>query len=226
MIRVKLNGISLSDWTGGYWLGKCPEITLGISHDSRLIEQGFIFIALSYSKRDGHDFISDAVKNGAKSCIVEKDCKSSIPQLVVKDSLKALEVIARNIRENFKGNLIAVTGSCGKTSTKDLLTKIIGESDCYSTKGNLNNYLGVPLSLLGLNKKYKFSVIEAGISEFGEMSQLSYLIKPNIAIFTHIGEAHLKGLISKEKVAEEKAKLFDYRQSDGLIIAPYDVLNI
>lgn len=221
-----LKGEDLANWTGGYWKGGVPSTVEGLFFDTRIIEPKSLFIALSYGDRDGHDFAEVAAKRGASACMVEKSLAVRIPQLIVEDSLQALANIARTIRDGFKNPVIGITGSCGKTSTKAMLEKVLGSEQTHVTKGNWNNCLGVSMSLAELiDEDYAFSVIEAGVSERSEMSVLSSIIRPNVCVFTNIAEAHLEGFGTVDLIAEEKSKLLESANEGALVVAPKTVLD-
>ena len=221
-----LNGEDLAKWTGGFWQGGVPSRIEGLFFDTRMIERDSLFVALSYGVRDGHDFVEGAVQQGASACMVEKVVSLEIPQLVVTDSLKALADIARSIRDGFKNPVISITGSCGKTSTKAMLERVLGCERTHATKGNWNNCLGVSMTLAELyGQDYAFSVVEAGVSEPGEMSVLSSIIRPNVCVFTNIGEAHLEGFGTVDLIAEEKSKLLESAEEGALVVAPKIVLE-
>lgn len=223
---MRLRGEDLAKWTGGYWHSGVPSTVKGIFFDTRMIEPQSLFIALSYGVRDGHDFVEEAKNRGVSACMVEKVLAVEIPQLVVEDSLQALANIARRIRADFKHPMIGITGSCGKTSTKAMLEKVLGSERTHATKGNWNNCLGVSMTLAELSdKEYAFSVIEAGVSEHNEMSVLSSIIRPNVCVFTNIGEAHLEGFGTVDCIAEEKSKLLESAEAGALVVAPKAVLN-
>ena len=221
------SGKDLAKWTGGYWIDEVPSVIEGLFFDTREIEPKSLFIALSYGVRDGHDFVEDAMNKGASACMVEKILSVDIPQLIVKDSLQALVAIAKNVRNYFINPVIGITGSCGKTSTKDMLKNVLGGEQIHATKGNWNNILGVSMTLAELDSdRYAFSIIEAGISERGEMSVLSSIIRPNICLFTSVGEAHLEGFGTVNMIAEEKSKLLESTDQGILIVAPKAVLDL
>ncbi len=214
----------LARWTGGQWSAPPPASIEGLHFDTRLMQPGAGFIALRHGKRDGHDFLEAASEAGASCAIVEQVCKSPLPQLLVADCLKALADIAQAQRERFRRPVIGITGSCGKTSTKGILQRLLGASRCHATPGNWNNRIGVPMTLFGLDsEQQKFAVIEAGISEPGEMKALSAMIQPDLAIVTHVGPAHLEGLGTIEGVAREKALLMAHARSDARLVVPESV---
>ncbi|MDP0495141.1 MAG: Mur ligase family protein [Verrucomicrobiota bacterium JB024] len=198
----------LAECTGGFWAGeRTPSRVSGFTQDSRRAGPGDMFVALETSARDGHDFIPAAREAGAGSALVRNEVEEELPQLVVPDTLEAFQKIAAIHRRDFAGRVIGVTGSCGKTSTKDLLGLLLGERT-LRTEGNLNNFLGVPLTLTRLDAaQHDFAVIEAGINEPGEMATLAAMIEPDIAVITCVAPAHLERLGTVEGVAREKALL-------------------
>ena len=219
-------GEDLAKWTGGYWKDAVPSTIEGLFFDTRIIEPKSLFIALSYGVRDGHDFVEQAAERGASACMVEKSLAVGIPQLIVEDSLQALADIARSIRDGFANPVVGITGSCGKTSTKAMLKKVLGSEQTHATKGNWNNCLGVSMTLAELaSEEYAYSVVEAGISERGEMSVLSSIIRPNVCLFTNVGEAHLEGFGTVDLIAEEKANLLESAEQGALVVAPKVVLD-
>ena len=216
----------LAEWSGGEWKSKPSDLISGFSIDSRSISCGEMFVAIE-AERDGHDFLSSAAENGAGAALVNKvKLEVPIPQLVVGNTLSAFHRIARGHRSDFEGSVVGITGSCGKTSTKDTLGLLMGPDRTLSTEGNLNNHLGVPLTVLRMNDAtHRFAVVEAGINEIGEMSMLARTISPDLVIVTLVGHSHLEGLGSVENVAREKAMLFEGLDSDPLVLFPEDCLS-
>jgi UDP-N-acetylmuramoyl-tripeptide--D-alanyl-D-alanine ligase len=202
---------ALAEWTGGQWSAFPAQALDGFSVDSRRIVPGEVFVTLKTGKRDGHDFLGAALDAGASAAIVSRPVADvALAQLVVADPLAALQAIARGHRRDFRGPVIGVTGSAGKTSTKELLAILLGgeAGGVLATEGNLNNHIGVALTLCRLEPdKHQFAVIEAGISAPGEMATLAGMIDPDIAIVTMVGPAHLEELGDIEAVATEKAAL-------------------
>lgn len=213
----------LAKWTGGLWSGAPVRPLTGFCIDSRRIAEGDIFVALKTGHRDGHDFVNAAMARGAAAAIVAHPVESSLPTLVVKDPEKSLQACARAHRLNFSGPVIGVTGSCGKTSTKELLKHLLGVDQTLATEGNLNNTLGVPLTLLKLDpRRHRYAVVEAGINRPGEMALLAGMIAPTHAILTMIGLAHSEGLGDVEAIAREKAQLLTAVREDGVVLFPRD----
>lgn len=195
----------------------------GFSIDTRTLQAGELFVALTIGRRDGHEFVAAARAAGASGAIVARPAADAgFPQLVVPDTLLALHSIARAHRQRFAGRVVAVTGSAGKTSTKDLLAGLLGGArTTLATEGNLNNHLGAPLTLLRLDpKRHRFGVVEAGISAPGEMSVIAALIAPDVAMVTLVAAAHLDGLRDIAGVAAEKSVLAQHIRAGGVAIFP------
>lgn len=213
----------LSSWTGGQWTAKPASPLAGFTQDTRQLRPGQVFVALKTGKRDGHDFLRTAAEAGASAAIVARpDAALNLPQLVVADPLRAFQVIAREHRRTFRGPVVGISGSCGKTSTKNLLARLLGgDSLVLSTEGNLNNFIGVPLTLTRLEPgTHESAVIEAGISEPGEMGMLAEMIEPDYGIITLVAPAHTEALGGVEGVAREKAVLLQHVRPAGLNVFP------
>jgi len=216
--------IQLAAWTGGTWTTQPATPLTGFAIDSRLVSLGHVFVALKTEKRDGRDFLAAAQAAGASAAMVAcADPLIGLPQLVVPDPLAAFQAIAREHRLNFSGKVVGISGSCGKTSTKDLLALLLGgeAGDVLATEGNLNNHLGVPLTLTRIDHtRHKFAVVEAGISAPGEMAPLAKMIEPDLALITLIAPAHLEELGDVDGVAREKVKLPIAIRASGIAVFP------
>lgn len=213
------NPAQLAAWTGGRWTAAPDRALTGFSQDSRGLREGDVFVALSTGKRDGHDFLAAARAAGASAAIVARaDAAVALPQLVVADPLAAFQSIAREHRRAFPGVVVAVSGSAGKTSTKDLLALLLGGAPAVlATEGNLNNHIGVPLTLARLDPAaHTHAVIEAGISAPGEMETLAAMIEPDHGIITLVAPAHTEALGDVENVAREKSVLLRHVRPGGL----------
>jgi len=196
--------------TGGVWTRRPERGLTGFTQDTRTLQPGDVFVALRTERRDGHAFLAEARAKGASAALVARaSTEEPLPQLVVADPLLALQAAAREHRRRFRGPVIGISGSAGKTSTKNLLAQLLGgEPRVLATRGNLNNHLGVPLTLLRLDpQEHAYAVVEAGISGPGDMPPLAAMIEPDLAIITMVGPAHLEALGSLEGVAREKAEL-------------------
>ncbi|MCX7909879.1 MAG: UDP-N-acetylmuramoyl-tripeptide--D-alanyl-D-alanine ligase [Ignavibacteria bacterium] len=187
-----------------------------ISTDSRNIQEGDIFVALKGQNYDGHQFIDEAAKKGAILSIIEKDWYLSnpdvkFPVLVVPDTLVALGEIANLYRSKFNIPIIAIAGSNGKTTTKDFVAHILSQKfNVLKTEGNLNNQIGVPLTLFGLEDKHQVAVIEIGTNSFGEIGRLCEILEPNYGVITNIGKEHLEAFIDLDGVEMEETTLLAY----------------
>ena len=209
----------MAAWTGGHWTRIPGGAVVGFTQDTRLLAAGQVFVALKTDRRDGHDFIGEAGNRQATAALVSHEVAgSSLPQLVVADPLIAFQRIAREHRREFHGTVVGVTGSVGKTSTKDLLALLLGGTpSVLATEGNSNNHLGVPLTLTKLDQAiHRVAVIEAGISGPGEMALLAEMIEPDHAVVTLVAPAHLEKLGTINGVAAEKALLPAAVRAGGL----------
>ncbi len=213
----------LATWTGGSWSPLPGTAITGFNQDTRTLSAGQVFVALKTDKRDGHDFLGEARKRGATAALVSRAVAGEpLPQLVVEDPLTAFQRIAREHRREYHGPVVGVTGSVGKTSTKDLLALLLGGAPgVLATTSNLNNHIGVPLTLTRLEPAVHLAaVIEAGISSPGEMQSLADMIEPDYAIVTLVAPAHLEKLGSLDGVAAEKVTLLRGVHHDGLQVFP------
>ena len=211
----------------GKW-GKRPlsGCVSGFSNDTRKIDHGDCFIAIKTEKRDGHDYLEQAANAGAAMALVS-ECRPGVTlsQFVVPDSVAALQELGRSHRLVAECPVVGITGTAGKTSTKDLLALLLGDS-AWKTQGNLNNTLGVPLTLLEIDPDtHTEVVIEAGISEGREMDVLADMIRPDVGIVTSVGPGHLDHLKTVEGVAQEKVKLLHAVEDGGLAIFPHTCLK-
>lgn len=188
-----------------------PNFSLsGISTDSRNLRAGELFIPLRGTRFDGHDYLSQAVSNGAAACLSEEVVAGlPVPVIRVADTLRALGDLAAANRLNLHGPLVAITGSAGKTTTKEMLASILmRQGPGLKTAGNFNNLIGLPLTLLELKPEHRWAVIEMGTSALGEIERLTEIAGPNIGIITNIGPAHLETLHGLDGVARAKGELF------------------
>ncbi len=211
----------------GHWaIDRPPSRLTSFAIDTRAIQPGETFVALKSDRADGHAFLDQALQYKAVAALVEKPTPEvDIPQLVVQDSLEALQSLARNWRRRFVSPVIGVTGSVGKTTVKEMLGAVLG-SLWFRTRGNYNNHIGVPLSLLELDPRcHGGAILEAGINSVGEMSLLADLIQPNMAIITAVEPAHLEKLGDLEGVAREKAIMAKSIKPGGDVFIPASLLQ-
>ena len=193
------------------------------SIDTRSIKKGDVYIAIEGQNFDGHDFIEDAEKKGAKAIIVSKEISSILPSIVVTNALDFMEAIAVHNRSSFSGNVIGITGTNGKTTSKQILSSLLSQvHKTHKTDGNKNNHLGVPFSMLNMENLYKSSVIEIGTSQVGEIKNLTKLVKPSISAITNVSSGHLQGLRDTDSIADEKGDILEFYDSDGIAVLPRD----
>ncbi len=193
------------------------------SIDTRSIKKGEVYIAIEGQNFDGHDFIEDAEKKGAKAIIVSREVSSSLPLIVVNNTLDFMEVIAVHNRSSFSGNVIGITGTNGKTTSKQILSSLLSKiHKTHKTDGNKNNHIGVPFSMLTMENLYKSSVIEIGTNQVGEIKNLTNLVKPNIAAITNVSSSHLQGLRDTDSIADEKGDILEFYDSNGIAVLPRD----
>lgn len=196
-----------------------------VSSDSRDIRAGDLFIAIKGENFDGHNFVAEAIKQGAVAAIVQKLIPDvpAIRQIVVSDSLEAYGKIGAYVRSLFNGTVIGLTGSAGKTTTKEEIKFILSKfAPVYATSGNFNNNVGVPRTLCNLDMNAKYAIIEMGMSAKGEISQLVNWVKPDIAIVTNVYPMHIEFFPNFEGIAEAKAEIFEGLKKGGTAIINED----
>lgn len=195
---------------------------VGVSTDTRSIREGNLFVPLIGESFDGHSFVSEAIAAGAAAALWQSgrpNPPSGVPLIIVKDTLIALQRLAKAYREQLPVRIIGITGSNGKTTTKDLAASVLATTyKVHKTKGNLNNHIGLPLTLLQLAEDTEFAVVEMGMSGRGEIELLSRLAQPEAAIITMIGEAHMLQLGSREEIARAKTEILSGLREEGLFI--------
>ena len=200
--------------------------------DSRSIESGQLFVALKGDNFDGHDFVQQALQQGASGVLVTSEWyknagQKAMPALVVEDTYSALGELATYWRSQFNLPLIAITGSNGKTTVKEMLASILNlatheSNSVLATMGNFNNHIGLPLTLLKLNAQHRFAVIEMGMNHSGEIGYLTKVAKPSIAVITNAGNAHIGELGSLEAIAKAKSEIFDGLDLHGTAVINAD----
>ncbi len=182
---------------------------LGVSIDSRTVEEGDLFIALKGENFDGHDFVKSALKKGAVAAMVSKNIGKNLPLLIVPDVAEGLWNLGAASRKKTRAKIIGVTGSVGKTGTKEMLKLALAAfGETYATAGNLNNHFGAPLSLARMPKTAKYGVFELGMNHAGEIARLTNLIKPDIAVITTIEAVHLEFFADVSAIADAKSEVF------------------
>lgn len=222
-------------WSSAFLAEACAAKVSGpaqnfaaVSADSRTVSAGALYVALSGENFDGHRFVAQAIAAGASGVVVSKsvECGSSVTVLQVSDTLKSLQDMAYASRLAFDGPVIAVTGSNGKTTTKEMIASVLreqyGGDAVLSTVGNLNNHIGVPLTLLARKPSHRVAVIEMGMNHFGEIALLTKLAEPTVAVITNAGPAHLEGVGSMQGVAEAKGEIFAGLRGNGIAVINAD----
>jgi UDP-N-acetylmuramoyl-tripeptide--D-alanyl-D-alanine ligase len=209
--------------TGGRIAGNAGVSITGICTDSRAVEPGNLYVALRGETHDGHRFVAQAFERGASAALVGADAgiMRARPLLVADDTLHALGAIAHAHRVRWGGRVIGITGSAGKTTTKELTyaALVACGARALRTDGNLNNLIGVPMTLLCLDERVELAVLEMGTSAPGEIARLAEIAKPDVGVVTSVAAAHAAGLGSVEGVAEEKAALLAAIAEDGAVVS-------
>ena len=212
--------------TGGHATGAADWQAYGVAIDSRTTQSGDLFVAIAGPNHDGHQFVADAIEAGAIAAIVAdhfEDPREGMPLVRVSDSLEALRYLAAAARERMQGTVIAVTGSVGKTGTKEALRRALDRfKPTHASAGSLNNHWGVPLSLARLPRDASFAVFEIGMNHAGEIGPLSQLVRPHAAIVTTVDPVHLEFFGSVADIADAKAEIFEGLEAGGMAILNRD----
>ncbi|WP_249862547.1 UDP-N-acetylmuramoyl-tripeptide--D-alanyl-D-alanine ligase [Paenibacillus konkukensis] len=221
MIKRTLEQIAAM--AGGALTAGAESLTVhGVSKDTRTLQEGNLYVPLIGESFDGHQFVKDAAAKGAVASLWQKDRHprpADIPLIVVDDTLEALQRLAKAYRLELPVRIVGITGSNGKTTTKDMTASVLGSSfQVHKTLGNYNNHIGLPLTLLQLDENTEIAVLEMGMSGRGEIRFLSELAEPELVIITNIGEAHLLQLGSREEIARAKTEILAGLQEDGTLI--------
>ncbi|WP_449538583.1 UDP-N-acetylmuramoyl-tripeptide--D-alanyl-D-alanine ligase [Ferdinandcohnia sp. Marseille-Q9671] len=194
----------------------------GVSIDTRTIKPGNLYIPIIGDTFNGHKFVDAAITNGAAAVLWGSDQPNppkEIPVIFVKDTLEALQTLSKSYRDELSVKVVGITGSNGKTTTKDMVTAVLStKMRVQKTEGNLNNHIGLPLTILRLKEDTEVAVLEMGMSARGEIEFLTLLGRPDVAVITNIGESHMLDLGSREGIAEAKLEIVDGLAQDGLLI--------
>lgn len=219
-MRARLSDVVAA--TGGRLAGGDAEFS-GVSIDTRTLERGQLFFALRGERFDGHAFLPAAAQKGAAAAVVERAGEHGLPQVVVRDTQAALTALAGAWRRRCQAAVLGVGGSNGKTTTKELLAAILAEAGpTLATRGNLNNHIGVPLTLLRLEPSHRFAVIEMGANHPGEIAALAALAAPSIALVTNAGDEHLEGFGDLAGVARAEGEMYAALPADGTAVINAD----
>lgn len=220
MLTVSLS--ALRDRTGGELIGVNVGIT-GLSIDSRVVHSGDLFAAIKGSRVDGHDYAHKALSGGASALLTERVLEGLSPQLVVSDVVKATGDFGYLKRADFSGKVIGITGSAGKTTTKNLLSAALSSAGpVLATQGNRNNELGVPLTLAGLSEEHVFAVIEMGAGKPGDIASLCEIVVPDVSILLNASAAHLAHFDSVAEIADTKGEILRGLRDQGLAVINAD----
>ncbi len=214
----------LAQWAGSVWSGTVPPPIRGVSHDTRTLKIGDLYVAVRGDRFDGHDFVEQAFEKGAVGALVADDFfLDGYPLLKVPDTLKGLQDLARGYRDTWTGTVVGITGSVGKTTVKEMCAEVLSQKGLvHRTAGNFNNHIGLPLSMLSMPRTAAYGVFEIGMSHPGEIAALAENLRPNIAIISDICNAHRESFDSLEAIAREKAALLTSLPSSGLAILDRD----
>ncbi len=217
-LRIK----EIVEATGGSLVsGSAGAMITGISTDSRKTGGGCLFIPLKGERFDGHDYINMALDGGAAAVLTHKavDCKGGKAIIRVDDTSKALRELAAYYRKKFTVPFVGITGSVGKTSTKDMIAGVVGTKfNVLKTEGNLNNEIGVPLTVFNLEGFHEAAVLEMGMSAAGEISRLTAIVRPDIAVITNVGMSHIETLGSRQNILKAKLEILEGLASKGLVV--------
>ena len=194
-----------------------------VSTDSRRVEQGCLFIPLVGERFDGHTYLTQALENGAAGCLCSRLPEALVPgkfYVQVEDTLRALGQLAGWYREKFPIPVVQITGSAGKTTTKEMVAAVLSQRyDTLKTQANYNNDIGTPLTLLNLTPQHEAAVIETGMNHFGEIRYLGGLVRPDIAVITNVGDAHIENLgNTRQGILQAKCEIFEHLPPDGLAV--------
>lgn len=211
----------LADWSGGVWVPAPPDRVMGVSNDTRMIESGSLYFALKGERFDGHEFVGDAFAKGAAGAVVGRGYTDAEqrPLLVVEDTRKALMNIAAGHRQKIDPRIIGVTGSVGKSTVKEMTARILASGGPTAfTKGNWNNDVGLPLSILSMEPSVQTGVFELGTNHPGEIAGLCDVLRPSSGVVTNVGPVHIEYFGSVEAIAREKGALLACLPGDGFAV--------
>ncbi|HEY5656429.1 MAG TPA: UDP-N-acetylmuramoyl-tripeptide--D-alanyl-D-alanine ligase, partial [Myxococcota bacterium] len=218
------------EWSGGALAAGRADIQLrGVSIDTRSLEAGDLFVAIVGPHHDAHDYLEQAVGAGAAGLLVQRGrampsgLPSTLPVIAVDDTTRALGALAAGHRAGYTGPLVAITGSNGKTTTKEMCAAILSiAAPCLKNEGNLNNEFGLPLTLLRRDASHRSVVVEIGMNHRGEIANLAAIARPTVSAITNVGTAHIEYLGSREAIAAEKGDLIAQLDADGVAVLNAD----
>ena len=191
----------------------------GVAIDSRKMKKNWLYVAIVGERVDGHSFIPQVLENGAACVISEQKLNGLEPYILVENTQQALKDLAEYYRKKLDVTVIGITGSVGKTSTKEMIATVLSQKYCVQkTAGNFNNEIGLPLTVFTIGTEHEIAILEMGISDFGEMSRLSKIAKPDYMVITNIGQCHLENLKSRDGILKAKTECFDYMGDTAKVI--------
>lgn len=206
---------------GGTFQGESDLLSHKVSHitiDSRQVQPGCLFVPIRGERFDGHQFIPSAYESGAVCALSERPLDTEHPYILVPSTLQAFQDIAAFYKSLFPISTIGITGSVGKTTTKEMISSVLSQQfDVLKSQGNLNNQTGVPLNIFRLERHHQAAVIEMGTNHFGEIRNLAKIVRPNYCFLTNIGEAHIEHLGSKDGILQAKSEMLEYMQEGGTV---------
>ncbi len=212
-VEARYSSAELAEWVSNGWKNSNESFPVfGISHDTRTLKTGDVYLAINGENFDGHDFVEQAVEKGAAGLIVDREFPNlGTPQLIVSNAWKALWQMAVGARSTWGGTVIGITGSVGKTTVKELVASVLEQKGRVAkTLGNWNNDIGLPLSMLAADRSADFFVFELGMNHPGEIDPLAALLKPDWALITNIGKAHIEFFSGLDAIAKEKATILNH----------------
>ncbi len=221
MKSMSLREIALA--VDGQYFGdesKLSQCVTGVTIDSRKIEQGYLFVPIKGANVDGHTFIPSVMEKGALCTLSEKPLENAdYPYILVQSCKQALKDLAEHYRKALDIKVVGITGSVGKTSTKEMIASVLSQKyNVLKTAGNFNNEIGLPLTIFNIRDEHEVAVLEMGISDFGEMHRLTKMARPDVCVITNIGLCHLENLGDRDGILKAKTEMFDYMQPHAKII--------
>lgn len=220
MKAMSLNEITVA--CGGQFHGDTSILhkqVSGVAIDSRKIKQDYLFIPIKGARVDGHSFIPQVMEAGALCTLSERPLSDSYPYILVDSCEQALKDLAEHYRKALDIKVVGITGSVGKTSTKEMIASILSQKyNVLKTEGNFNNEIGLPLTIFNIREEHEIAVLEMGISDFEEMHRLAKMARPDICVITNIGLCHLENLVDRDGILKAKTEMFDYANPNATIV--------
>ena len=222
---VEFRAGELSQWVSRLWKNGIPEGPItGVSHDTRALKPGNLYVAIKGDRFDGHEFLQQAFDKGAAGALISEHVSwQANPVLGVPDTLKGLQALAHGYRKKWIGTVVGITGSVGKTTVKEMCSAVLSmKGSTHCTAGNYNNHIGLPLTMLQMPQETRYGVFEIGMNRVGEIGPLSCLLQPQVGILTDVGNVHREHFGSVDEIAREKTRLVEQVPSSGMVILDRD----